>query len=596
MSAPTPIRNPSDAIPFGKRFVAGCVAPLLIIAGFAFADGQQQTAAKSASTATAAAASSDTILAAMAAELDRSKAQLKMDNVAAPYYVEYHVSDVQEFYTEAAFGALRLSETSHTRSLRVVVRVGNYKQDSYGPGAGQGVYDIAPLDNDQTALRRALWLATDRAYKAATQALGSKQASQTQFNGDQGYDDFAHAQPLQSLGPLAKLNVDPKPWTDLVVKSTDLYRTDPQLDSLTASARFVVVNKYFVNSEGTVTRQGSEVDSLALDASTQAADGMRLERSPYFAAAKPADLPTPEKFVAATAAAISTLKELRDAPIVEEDYIGPVLFSPDSAADLVASLIGNNVTGDRPRAGDTARTAGTFASSYKSRVLPAFLSAVDDPTMTTFQDKSLVGSYEVDDEGVRAQKVPLIENGQLTNYLLGREPIRDFPESNGHGRAASGQAPRPSVSNLILQASQSLSPADLKKKLIDMCRDENKPYGYLAETLSVNNSISGGGRGRGPAAFNVELYPVLLYRVYVRDGHEELVRGAIFNELDTRSLRSDIVAAGNDPLVDNRAGAIPTTVISPSLLFDELEIRRTDDKNPKLPEYAAPALTSSSTH
>jgi hypothetical protein len=89
---------------------------------------------------------------------------------------------------------------------------------------------------------------------------------------------------------------------------------------------------------------------------------------------------------------------------------------------------------------------------------------------------------------------------------------------------------------------------------------------------------------------------VLLYRVYVRDGHEELVRGAIFNELDTRSLRSDIVAAGNDPLVDNRAGAIPTTVISPSLLFDELEIRRTDDKNPKLPEYAAPALTSSSTH
>jgi hypothetical protein len=151
------------------------------------------------------------------------------------------------------------------------------------------------------------------------------------------------------------------------------------------------------------------------------------------------------------------------------------------------------------------------------------------------------------------------------------------------------------MSNLILQTSQPLAPSELKKKLIDMCRDENKPYGYLAQTLSVNQSISGGGRGRGAAAFNVQLYPVLLYRVYVQDGHEELVRGAIFNELDTRSLRSDIVAAGNDPLVDNRAGAIPTAIVSPSLLFDELEIRRTDEKNPKLPEYSAPALTSSPT-
>lgn len=596
MRAPMrPMTNIAMLLPFCRKFVAGCITPLMVLAGAAIAGGQQNSPSPSVASAASAAASSDTILAAMAAELDRSKSQLKMDNVAPPYYVEYHVSDVQEFYAEAAFGALRLSQTTHSRSLRVVVRVGNYKQDSYGPGGGQGVYDIAPLDNDQTALRRALWLATDRAYKSATQALGNKQANQTQFNGDQGYDDFAHAQPLQSVGPLAKLNVDPKPWTDLIVKSTQLYSTDAKLNSLTASARFVVVNKYFVNSEGTVTRQGSEVDSLLLGASTQAADGMRLERSPYFAAGKPADLPTPAKFEAATEDMIATLKGLRDAPIVEEDYIGPVLFTPDAASDLVASLVGSNVIGDRPRAGDTARTAGSFASSYKSRVLPTFLSVVDDPTMTSFQDKSLTGSYEVDDEGVRAQKVPLIENGQLTNYLLGREPIRDFSESNGHGRSASGQATRPSMSNLILQTTQPISPSELKKKLIDMCRDENKPYGYLAQTLSVNQSISGGGRGRGAAAFNMQLYPVLLYRVYVQDGHEELVRGAIFNELDTRSLRSDIVAAGNDPLVDNRAGAIPTAIVSPSLLFDELEIRRTDEKNPKLPEYSAPALTSSPT-
>jgi microcin-processing metallopeptidase PmbA/TldD-like protein len=582
------------------------LAPFFLFASVATASGQQGGrgaapatsprvggSAPAAASAGSPAAPADPVLAAMLAEMERSKTQLKMDNLPAPYYVEYHVADVDEFDAEAAFGALRLNQRTHGRNLRVVVRVGDYKQDSFGPGAGQGVADRAPLDNDPVALRRALWLATDRAYKTATQALASKKATQSQFSGDQGFDDFAHAQPLQSVGPLAKLDVDSKPWTDALVKSSALFRTDPQIETLTAQARFRVVNEYFVNSEGTVTRHGSEVDSLALTGSTQAADGMRLDRSPAFVAAKISDLPTPEQFLAGTSAMIASLKALRDAPMVEEDYRGPVLFAPDAAADIVFAMIGNNVVGVRPSAGDAARTAGSFASSYKSRVLPASLSVTDDPTTNTFQGKSLVGSYEVDDEGVRAAKVSLIENGELVNYLLGRQPIRDFPESNGHGRAAPGQAPRASIGNLILRPSQSLSPAELKKKLLDMCRDENKPYGYYAEILSLSQAGPGPGRGAGPAS--VRFDPELLYRVYVQDGHQELVRGAIFtDQLDTRSLRNDIVAAGNDPLVSNRATGIPTTVISPSILFDELEVRRTTEKNGKLPEYSAPQLTSSS--
>ena len=87
--------------------------------------------------------------------------------------------------------------------------------------------------------------------------------------------------------------------------------------------------------------------------------------------------------------------------------------------------------------------------------------------------------------------------------------------------------------------------------------------------------------------------PRLLYRVYEKDGHQELVRGAVFDELDTRALRNDLVAAGNDPLVGNREGAVPTTVISPSILFDDLEVKRTDAKNAKLPEYSPPDLSPS---
>jgi predicted Zn-dependent protease len=205
-------------------------------------------------------------------------------------------------------------------------------------------------------------------------------------------------------------------------------------------------------------------------------------------------------------------------------------------------------------------------------VLPNFLSVVDDPTLKDFQGKSLVGSYAVDSEGVKAQAVDTIENGMLTNYLLGRQPIRDFSTSNGHGRAAPGSFPGPSLGVLLVKSSEAQSPEELKKRVIQMVVDQGKAYGYRVETLGPANS------------------PRLLYRVYAKDGHEELVRGAVFSELDIRALRSDLIAVGNDPLVSNRVGGAPTTIISPSLLFDELEVKRADTSKDKLPDYPPPPL------
>jgi TldD protein len=549
---------------------------LLVAASFAFAiPAVGQTKSGGAVSSAASATASDPILKAMQEELDRSKSQLKMDNVQAPYYIEYRLSDIDSYSADSEFGALRLDQRVHARSIRVVVRVGDYKQDSYyGPGLGAA--DIAPLDDDPIALRRELWTATDQAYKAASQALAMKKAALSQYSADQPFDDFSKTPPVQSVEPYAKLDFDPKPWREMTEKSTALFRTDPQIQSLSARFQARALNQYLVNTEGTATRHGYAVYSLSLYGTTQAADGMRLDRSPDYVASSLNELPTAEQFQADAVKMLDTLKALRDAPIVDEDYRGPVLFSADASTDIVAAMVGGNVLGIRPKPGDSARTTGDFSSNYKGRVLPDFLSVVDDPTMKTFHGKSLIGSYDIDDEGVRATAVPVIQNGELLNYLVGRMPIRDFPESNGHGRAAPGQSPSPTLGNLILQSKQTLSPDELKQKLIDICRQEGKPFGYYVETLS------------GPGYL-----PRLLYRVYEKDGHEELVRGAEFDELDTRTLRNDLIAVGNDPLVSNRSTTIPTTVVSPSILLDELEVKRTDTKNAKLPEYPPPDLTAS---
>jgi len=454
----------------------------------------------------------------------------------------------------------------------VVVRIGDYKQDSYF-GRGQGESNILPLDNDPIALRHQIWLATDDAYKAAGQALAEKQAAMKQFSADPNpVDDFAKAPQMIDVEPTASLKIDEAGWKKTLEDVTSLYKQYPDVQSVTASARFSANNEYLVNSEGTVTRNGKSTYSVQLSSSAQADDGMRLSRSPAFMVARPEELPTRDALMREAKKMLETVVALRQAPIVEEEYRGPVLFAPDAADDIVATLIGQNVLGQKPQIGKPNRTTGAFATSYKARVLPTFLSVVDDPTLKDFQGKSLVGSYAVDSEGVKAQAVRTIENGMLANYLIGRQPIRDFTTSNGHGRAAPGSFPGPSLGVLLVKSSEAQSPEELKKKVIQMVTDQGLAYGYRVETLGPGNS------------------PRLLYRVYAKDGHEELVRGAVFSELDLRALRSDLIAVGNDPLVSNRVGGAPTTIISPSLLFGELEVKRADTSKDKLPDYPAPPL------
>ena len=518
-------------------------------------------------------ASSDPILRAMQAELARSKAQLKMDNIGAPFYIEYRVFDVDQFEASAAYGAPQDQNRTRLRVLRVVVRLGDYKVDSfYGPG--QGVSNILPLDGDELALRHQIWLSTDQAYKQAGSALASKQSALKQLDVAQPVDDFAKAEPVQAIGPAAKLDVDPAKWTKMLESATSVYKTDPEIQSFGATLSFVALSEYFVNTEGTVTRQGSTHYLMSLNASEQAIDGMRLDRAPQHSSSRIEEMPTPEQFHADALQLVENMKLLREAPIVEEEYRGPVLFSSDAASDMFYDLVAANALGRRPALGRPARTTGAYSSSFKGRVLPEFLSVVDDPTVDTFQGHGLGGSYKVDGEGVPVRPVTVVDSGKLVNFLVGRQPIRDFPASNGHGRAGGNGTIAPAAGNLFIRAAKTNSRAELKKQMLDLCRNRGLKYGYYVDTL-------------GP-----RLSPRILYRVWADDGREEIVRGAVFDELDTRALRSDLVAAGNDPFVSNRTGMPFSSIVSPSVLFDELEVRRADNTNEKLPDYPAPTLSS----
>lgn len=520
-------------------------------------------------------AEKDTVLAAMLAELDRSMSQLQLPGFAKPFFIQYRIEEVADFSVKADFGASEGPQHAHQRIARVTVRVGDNKSDSSG-GRGDGSIELAVLDNDPIALRSTLWSATDQAYKAALAAYAQKQAALKQVQTPPQADDFSAEKPIVSLAPPAALKVDEAAWEQRVARTSGLYRTDPAATATghdvqysTASFRARATTTWLVTNEGTIVRKSATEMQEVFAAGAQAPDGMHLDRSYSTSGTNLADLDAEAAFDKHAVEEIASLAELRKAPLVEEEYHGPLLLSADAATDTLRSLLAGAVAATRPALGTEARTNGPFASSFHARVLPEFMSAIDDPGLKTWEGKDLLGAYDIDDEGVPEQSVPLIANGRLNNYLIGREPIRDFPQSNGHGRAGITGAARPMVGVLKISANNGISTDDLNKKLLDMAKDRGLDSVYYVQTL-------GGDRT-----------PRLLYRI-TPDGKRQLVRGAVLSDIDQRALRSSIEAAGKDLFVGNYFGDTPYTVLAPALLLDDATVRRANEKNDKLPFYPPP--------
>jgi TldD protein len=520
-------------------------------------------------------AEKDPVLAAMLTELDRSVSQLQLPGFAKPFFIQYRIEEVDDFSTKADFGSSEGSSRAHRRIARVTVRVGDYKTDSSG-GRGDGALEMTVLDNDPIALRSTLWAATDQAYKNGLAAFAQKQAELKQVQTPPQADDFSHEKAIISLAAPASLQLDESAWDERVARASGLYRTDTTVSAFerdiqycSASFHARAVTTWLVDSEGTIVRKSSTEYQEAFAAGTQAADGMSLDRSYSTVGTAPVDLDAEAVFNKRAANEIASLNELRKAPLVEEEYHGPLLMSADAATDTLRSLLAASVTATRPSLGTEARTNGPFASSYHARVMPDFMNAVDDPSLKTYDGKGLVGAYDIDDEGVPAQTVKLISDGRLENYLIGRQPVRDFPQSNGHGRSGVTGPARPMISVLKITADNGLSDDELNKKLLEMAKDRGLSSVYFVETL--------GG----------ERTPRLLYRVSP-DGKRELVRGAVLADIDQRALRSSVEAAGKELFVANYFGDTPTTVLGPALLLDDATVRRANAKNEKLPFYPPP--------
>jgi hypothetical protein len=444
-------------------------------------------------------------------------------------------------------------------------------------------------------LRESLWLATDHTYKAAVESIARKRAALTNAAAPaEKLADFSPAPPVQSLSKVPPTKFDEAAWKARIIRHSAIFDAYPEVLASGVEFHFNQDACYYLNTEGTALRYRDDAAWIFARAEGQATDGMVLRDALATPALTLAQVPSEAEMQDSLKVIARNIQTLLQAP-VGESFVGPALFEPEAAAQLLAQLLGDNLRTPRKPISDPNRPLNVVGSEFEgrngSRVLPEWIDVVDDPTQTSFQGKPLAGYYPFDFEGVKPQAVPVIQKGVLKSFLITRQPVKNTPGSNGHARFPSGFGTRgAAIGNLFVKPAESTPLADLKTRLIQMCKDRDKPYGLLIrkldfpflgsgaeiQTLQTASANSGGSvRPVSP--------PILMYRVYP-DGREELVRGMRFRGLSTRSLR-DILAASTEttvfdyinngaPLARSGVGGYValTSVISPGLLFDEIEV------------------------
>jgi predicted Zn-dependent protease len=539
------------------------------------------------------------LLSIMQSELQRNFGLLSKEQTPA-YYIGYTVHDVRVSQIVASFGAVEHTEDSRQRFASVDVRVGDYALDNTHPirgeggggggGGNRGGGVTIPLSDDAKPIQLALWQATDRAYKSSTEALIRVRTNvASKIQDEIAASDFSREDPQVHAGQPVSYTIDERAWEARLRRISALFADDPLLFDGSVSLTVRAGNRYLTNSEGSRIATGDLQYRLFIQAATKAADGMELPLYRSYFSRTPDGLPDEKQLLSDTRDMMTMLANLRQAPLVEP-YSGPAILSGRAAGVFFHEIFGHRVEGSRQRNADDGQT---FGGRLNELVLPSFLSVVFDPTIRARANTELMGYYEYDDEGVRAQRVSVVDQGMLKTFLMGRSPLRALARSNGHGRGEPGRVPVSRQSNLIVEASRAVPSATLVQMLKDEAKRQGKPFGLLFDEIEGGFTITG---RDNPNAFNV--MPHVVYRIYTDDRAPELVRGVDLIGTPITAF-GKIVAASDKIEVFNgmcgaESGRVPVSASAPELLVSEVEVQKKSQSQETMPILPAPPRTSRS--
>jgi TldD protein len=535
------------------------------------------------------------VLTTMQQELQRATTSLAKTD-PAPYYLSYAVTDTDETAVASSDGSVIYSASVDRRQADVMMRVGSVALDNtHSQSRASGITSgLLPLNDDTNAIARVLWQLTDREYEQASAAfLKVKTNNAVRSEEEDKSPDFSSEAPQDHLNlvPLHPPS-DQQIWEARTRKISAGFLKYPEVYDSYVSFNIAADRSYLATSEGTALIRPGAIARLIIQAETRADDGMELMRVESFQAATASELPSDADLAAKVDKIAADLKALRAAPAADP-YAGPAMLSGRAAAVFFHEVLGHRLEGHRQRDENEGQT---FTKKVNQLVLPAFLSVADDPTMKELNGVELAGHYDFDDEGVPAARVVAVENGVLKNFLMSRMPIKNFSQSNGHGRRQPGLMPTGRQGNLIVTSSQTVKDSELREKFIAEIKKQGKPYGLYFDDIQGGFTLTG---RASPQAFQV--IPVMVYRVYADGRPDELVRGVDIVGTPLLSL-NNIILTGDTLQVFNgicgaESGQVPVAAAAPAMLFSEIEVqkrRRGTERPPILPPPGFESTASAS--
>lgn len=539
----------------------------------------------------------DAELTAMQQELDRSLANLKK-TPTPPYFLSYQLTDNRGIQIAASFGALTGSTDQTTRYLDLDLRVGDYSLDNTHPIRETGIdfgevsdqleRQKIPLDDNPDALRVALWHETERKYRSATQRLQKVKANvQVKVAAEDHSGDFSREGSEKYSEPIAPFSFDTKVWEQKMRKFSAPFADHPEIIENGAEVIAEIETRRYVNSDGSRIRISSPFYRIIISATAKADDGMELPLHQTYMSFKPEGFPSDEAILKDVNHMLDILLALVKAPLAEP-YTGPAILSGRASAVFFHEIFGHRIEGQRQKNEDEAQT---FKKKVNQSVLPEFMSVYSDPNLKSYAGTELVGYYPYDDEGVKAQRVTVVDKGILKNFLMSRAPIEGFYHSNGHGRRQQGFKVVARQSNLVVESSNQVSRAELKKMLIEQIKSADKPYGLFFDDIEGGFTFT---QRVLPNAFNVR--PTVVYRVYP-DGKEELVRGV--DLIGTPLIAFSKIGATDDQVAvfngvcGAESGWVPVSASSPGLLITQIEVQRKEKSQERAPILPAPPAMES---
>ncbi|MGO9087296.1 MAG: metallopeptidase TldD-related protein [Candidatus Sulfotelmatobacter sp.] len=530
----------------------------------------------------------DVLLSTMQAELQRAQANLdKLD--PAPYFLSYSVYDESLAMVIGSQGSLVNSTRARRRAAEVTMRIGTAALDnSHGTNrVSASTTGTLPLEDDRDAIAHELWRLTYEEYRKASKAyLNVKTNTQVQAQEEDTSPDFSQEKPpshadYKEVAPAP----DQRALEKLAREYSSYFRDYHYIYSSGAIITAQRTRFHFLSSEGNHVVAPSAFIRVAIHAETRAADGMELIRVETFQAESLDHLPREAEIAVRVKKMATDLKALREAPLAEP-FAGPALLSGRAAGVFFHEVLGHRLEGHRQRGEQEGQT---FTKKVGQPVLPDFLSVVDDPTLRTLNGMDLGGWYEYDDEGMPATRVEVIQNGILKSFLMSRMPIKNFGNSNGHGRAQAGFMPTGRQGNLIVTSSHTVKDSELRQRLIDEVKKQGKPYGLYFEDIQGGFTLT---QRALPQAFQV--LPVLVWRVYADGRPDELVRGidivgtplAALNRILLTGEKTDVF----NGICGAESGQVPVAAAAPAMLFSEIEVQKrahTLNRPPVLPSPSA---------